>query len=279
MLLSHKHNIDDIIIEKLAQKPYITGPQLVALVASARGRVAKQSVYTALDTLIADEIVTKLGSEYLLSKVWINRIYGLLGAYNVQKIPNESIFDLSDGESISYHFPSLLSCDTYWEHIVNTLIETTPSDKPLIFWNPHEWFRIARYVVERDIFDSFVRNEKYAFFITRGTSPLDRDFKVSWRNSHCAINTDDELKLANNCYMNLFDDFIIEVFLDQEMTNKIEQYFQTTTTVTLENTHILEKLITDKHSIRMKISKNAKRAAKLRKRLLRDFYVPEHLQQ
>jgi hypothetical protein len=33
----------------------------------------------------------------------------------------------------------------------------------------------------------------------------------------------------------------------------------------------------EKHTLVEKISRDAKRAAKIRKRLLRDFYIPEHL--
>src|SRR3989344_8257020 len=118
MLISKKQGIDDLIVESLARSPYSKGPELLILINEKRPKTTKQAVYTALSGLLEDEIVAKVGVKYFLSRVWIHKIEKVFTRKDSSK---DMIFDLKDGESVSYHFPSLLVCDNYWAHIVNIL--------------------------------------------------------------------------------------------------------------------------------------------------------------
>ena len=79
MIFAKKKSIEDIIIEILLQDPYQTGPQLINQVNTERGEVTqKQSVYTALGSLLKEEIVVKTGGQYFISKLWRQQIYNIL---------------------------------------------------------------------------------------------------------------------------------------------------------------------------------------------------------
>lgn len=277
MIASKKQSIEDIIIETLAKNPYTEGPNLVLLIRKTRSKTTKQAVYSALKSLIESETVVKIGNKYFISRIWIHKVNQLFKDQKEKEFARDAIFDLEDKESISYHFPSLLSCDTYWAHVSNLLIEWTPHDCPIFVWNPHEIFAIGRNQIEKDIFKEFQEKNKYAFFITRGETPLDMEFKKTWGNDHVSINTDNEIKFANNYYLNVFKDFIIEVFIDEKLMKEIDNFYKNNSKLNPENIKIFENLLSKKYPVRMKISRKKNKASLLRKKLSKDFYIPKHL--
>jgi len=173
MLLAQKQSIEDLVAENLAKNPYSTGPQLVAMVNRTRENTTKQAVYAALKTLIQSEVVAKVGHTYFLSRVWLSRVNHLFQTQRERETIRDAVFDLREGESISYHFPSLLSCDTYWAHVFSMLTEWVDPSIPIIIYMPHEWFVIGRTEVEKDIFKGFEDSKKLALFTIGGSSPLD----------------------------------------------------------------------------------------------------------
>jgi hypothetical protein len=277
MILSPRHTIEDSIVEILAKKPHISGPVLVSEIQLIRQNTTKQAVYLALSHLLSDEVVAKTGQNYFVTKTWTSRLKSLFLSHTQNELKNDLIFSLPDGKSVSYKFTSLLSCDTYWGHLFSILTEATDAQNPITCWFPHQIFGIVRTGIEKQIFESFITEQKYVFYTTQGTSRLDADFKKNWRSDHVAINTDSSLPYPDSVYISIFNEYIIEVFLDGSLAKDIETVYQSHTVVTATTITEMEQAISAKHSIRMKISRDTKRAAKIRKRLLRDFYVPEHL--
>lgn len=274
---SKKQSIEDIIIETLAKNPYTLGPDLLLLIQKIRPKTTKQALYSALKSLIESETVAKIGSKYFLSRLWLQKINKLFKTQKEKEVVRDVIFDLKEKESISYHFPSLLVCDTYWAHVFNLLIDWIPKDSPTFVWNPHEIFTVGRIQIEKDIFWEFQEKNKYAFFITRGETPLDMEFKKTWKNDYVSISTDNKLKFENSYYLNIFKDFIIEVFLDEKLTKEIDNFYKNTPKLNPENIKLFENLLSKKYPVRMKISRKKEKASLLRKKLSKDFYIPKHL--
>lgn len=272
MLLSHKQTIEDHIIELLAFHGKLTGPELLVLIQERRGKTTKQAMYTVLGNFLEHEVIAKIGSKYYVSKLWIDKISSLLQIDN-QQIEQESIFQLKDKESISYKFPSLLSCDTYWAHLFNILVEWVPRDIPIFVWNPHEWFIIGRNNEEKEIFKLLQKHRKKAFYSVAGNTSLDISFKKNCSNELLSININNELSFKQNYYLNIFGDYIIEVYLDKKLAENIEKFYQEYTKLTRENIAFFEKLIGEKYPVRMKISKNIDKAESLKKKLSKDFYL------
>lgn len=277
MLLAHKQGIDDIVAENLAKNPYSTGPQLVALVQKSRENTTKQAVYTALKALIKSEVAAKVGHTYFLSRVWLSRLEHLFQAQKEKELVRDAIFDLKDKEFISYHFPNLLTCDTYWAHVFDLLLEWIPVEKPICGWMPHEWFAIGRQQVERNIFKAHEEKGKHMFYTIGGTTALDMLFKREWQNPFVSVHTTDAAYFARTYYLHVFDDFLIEIFVSEEMSREIDAFYVQHKTPTPENILLFENLISKKSPVRMKISRKAKKAALLRKQLTKHFYVPAEL--
>jgi len=277
MIESKKQSIEDIVVETLAKNPYTLGPDLLLLIQKIRPKTTKQALYSALKSLMESETVAKIGNKYFLSRLWLQKINKLFKTQKEKEIVRDVIFDLKDKESISYHFPSLLTCDTYWAHVFNLLIDWTPEDCPIFVWNPHEIFTVGRNQIEKDIFKEFQEKNKYAFFITRENSVLDLEFKKIWSNSHVSITTDDKIKFENSYYLNIFQDFIIEVYLDEKLTKEIDNFYKNNQKLNGDNIKIFENLFSKKYPVRMKISRKKEKASLLRKKLSKDFFIPKHL--
>ena len=274
MLLSQKQGIDDLIVESLAKNPYSSGPYLVKLVQKHRPDSTKQAVYIALKTLLENEIVAKVGTTYFLSRVWVGKLDRLFEAREKAELTRDAIFDLSEEESISYYFPNLLTCDTYWAHVFELLMDAMPTHMPICGWMPHEWFAIGRSEVERNIFKQHETKGKHMFYTIGGTTSLDMLFKREWENSFVSIYTTNERLYPSIYYLHVFEEFIIEVFVREELAAQIEKFYADTETIKPESVTFFEKIITNQSPVRMKISRKKKKAGLLRKKLSKDFLLP-----
>src|SRR3989344_1246728 len=234
MLLAHKQSVEDLVAESLAKNPYSTGPQLVALVNKTRENTTKQAVYTALKALMESEVVAKVGHTYFLSRVWLARLEKLFQTQKEREAVRDAVFDLREGESISYYFPSLLSCDTYWAHVFSMLTEWIDPSIPIMIYMPHEWFVIGRTEVEKDIFKGFEYNKKLALFTIGGTSPLDMQFKREWKSEYVQTHLSDTGWFKRNYHVHIFGDFLIEVFIAEELAKAIDRFYEASNTLTLD---------------------------------------------
>ena len=277
MLLAQKQSIEDLVAESLARNPYSTGPQLVAMVNKARESTTKQAVYTALKVLMESEVVAKVGHTYFLSRVWLSKVETLFQTQKQREAARDAVFDLREGESISYHFPSLLSCDTYWAHVFSILTEWIDASVPIMIYMPHEWFVIGRVEVEKSIFKGFEDNKKLALFTIGGSSPLDMQFKREWKSDYVQTHLSDNKSFDRKYHVHIFGDFLIEVFIAEELAKDIDRFYVANKTSTPEHTTEFENLINRKSPVRMKISRKPAKAARLRKQLLRPFYLPAPL--
>lgn len=277
MLLSDKQTTEDIAVEILAKSPYITGPKLLELVNKKRPDTTKQAMYFALSKLLEAETVAKAGGKYFLSQLWLQKLNRLFDLKKSVTEKRDAIFDLKDRESINYNFPTLLSCDTYWAHIYSILTDWIDSKCGIFMWEPHHWFIIGRSEVEREILKDYTHKKKRAFFAIAGSQLLDQQFKKEWRNEFIAVNIADKNAFAQNYYLHIFDDFIIEVYLDKELTKKIDEFYKNNTDLKQENKETFEQVVSVKAKVRMKISRNKSKSATLRRRLSKDFYIPEEI--
>ena len=271
MIGSRKQTIEDIIVETLARNPYITGPDLVSFIKVKRPQTTKQAVYAALSPLLRNEIVHKRKQEYFLTNTWMRYIYELL---KPEVTSNDEIFILEDGQSISYHFPNLLSCDKYWAHIFSLLIKKAYEPKGVMLWYPHYIFLVGRNKVEQEIIDDHAQYKNTGYYSFGGATPIDQTIKKKYTSDYLRINTGADFGFKNNYFLNVFGDIVVEVFLTMELSEKIENWYQSNPTIVRDNVAEFRKFFEEAYPIRMKISRNKKKAQQLRKKLSRDFYIP-----
>ena len=274
MLFSRRKNIEDIIVEELISNPYQTGPKLVEKTSIIRKEsTPKQSVYAALKILMKEEIVVKTGINYFVSKLWKEKVLdALMSSSDGEKDP---IFDLKDGDFINYKFPSLLVCDKYWAHLFKILTEQLPSGENIFVWNPHEWFVIGRSKEEQQVFEKLKKENVTAFYSINGKTNLDKEFKRKFSSTHLRINIGNNSFHKNNYYVNVFGDYIIEVIIDGELAEKIEDFYIKYQELSFARIQIFENLVSQRFTIKMKLSRKKNKAEKIRRKLSKDFYIPK----
>lgn len=273
MIGSKKQTVEDIIVETLARDPYITGPVLVEKVNDKRPGTTKQAVYAALSPLLKDEVIYKRGQEYFLTNTWVRYVNQLL---NPELVTTDEVFVLEEGQSISYRFPSLLSCDKYWAHIFTALIKTSYSPRGVFIWHPHYIFILGREKVEKEIIEDQEKYQNPGYYSFGGTTDLDRAIKKEYTSDYLRINIGEDIGFKKNYMLNIFGDIIIEVFLAKELAQKIDDWYHVVSKPTKQDLARFETFFEDAHLIRMKISRNTKKASKLRKKLSKNFYVPSN---
>lgn len=257
------------------------GPQkcldLVTKIKEIRPQTTKQAVYCALRILRDQEniIITKGAASLNLS--WLNEMTnffeGAKGNY-VKNSNDGSFLRLEDKERIKYYFQTVEKADIFWTHAIYILIEQLKEKEPIFFYNPHEWFLLARNKNEQAFIDSFA-HKNHPFLLTAGGStPLDKHIASGFDGTKSQYNmlTRPMFK-ENNYYLNIFGDFLIEVWLDKEISNEVDALYQTATDFDDDAKEKIQKILARQGRTRLVISHNHKKATRLKKILAKDFAI------
>lgn len=276
MLYTKKKHIDDIIVETLAQYPNTSGPVLLALIQKERPHTTKQAMYYALEYLLDSEVVVKHKQTYSISTIWKLRVQTNLIK---QSSDITSILELTEGESISLKFPSLLTADFYWAHIFADLTDWIPKNDPIFFCLAHEWFIIGREITEKTVLENFVIKNKKAYYSIYGKTELDKDFQKTYTSPNLSINTGAPALFGEHVYVNIFKDILIEVFISKDLAKYIHDFY-------VRNQVSLRSLskdvqqqfvasISKKYPVRIKISKDTEKTFAIKKKLAKTFVIPQ----
>ncbi len=277
MLYTERKNIDDYIVEILSKRPNITGPELLVAIQQHRPSTTKQAVYYALGYLLEAEAVVKAGAGYSISKIWKLKIQNNLIKDDSSDL--QSVLGLNEGESISLKFPSLMTADFYWAHIFTELTDWTPESTPIFIWNPHEWYVIGREEVEREVLENFIVKNKKVYFSISGKTELDKDFRKIYTSKNLSINTGVAEIFPNHVYINVFNNILVEVFLSKDLAKEVNHFYETHQ-VPLNKLTAAERnefifIISKKYPVRIKVSKNTKKAAEIKNKLAKGFIIPK----
>jgi hypothetical protein len=162
-----------------------------------------------------------------------------------------------------------------WGHAFMLLLERTHKEIPVMIYNPHSWFPIVRYVSEKTIFQSLFDNGYRAYFSFAGKGELDRDIckKFVEPIGH-SFSTGVELGFKKGKYLNVVGDYIIEVELDESVAEDIDKYFTKYPTLQEADAKELQAIVARRGRNRLILSRNFKKAHRLRSRLAKDFFIP-----
>lgn len=269
MLFSHKESLEERFVRYLLEKSF-TVKALRKELAEEDERPTIQGVYKSLRTLVSDEIVIKRGTLYSLSEEWRNKTIDTLS-----KSTNR--FELAEGERISLDLQSLVHLDQQWKNIVLPLHEAHPST-PAFFYNPHEiWVHLSdsRKQSEYDYFGSFKENKTNGFYLVGGDTVHDQAFKKEVQNDYFQVALGVS-HFAQTDYPTIFGDYIITTRISERLSKEIEQcYKESHDAKTLETR--LRAIGMEKKKVRLIIERDPEKAKKLRKKLSKEFFVPQEL--
>lgn len=271
--------IEEHIISLLQRKP-LSGAELLTEIRKHRPGSTKQALYAALRKLRAAEIVVMSNMRISLSSVWVIKMTEFFQMakhfYAKSAMTDEGFLNLEDGDRISYSFKSPNLTDIFWGHTFDILSEIIPQNEPVYLYNPHEWFFLARADSERAIFNKITKTGKQILLVAGGTTFLDKSIsKEADGTLFQYYPTNEILFEKRNYYVNIFGDFIIEAWLDEDVSKKIDAFYDAATTWTDTSRSNLQKIISETGKNKLTISRNTKKAAKLKNILGKYFYIKQ----
>lgn len=269
------HSLEQLIISHLQKGPLSTSDLLSALQKKRIG-TTKQGMYAVLRKLIKAEIVVKHKTQLSLNAAWLTkmeRFVSLASHFYSSGVGSGNFLDLTDGEHISYAFKSANSTDAFWIHVLLLLTEAYP-EAAFLAYNPHCWFFLVRPESERTLRDVIVRNKSQYLVIVGGKQPLDRAIRKEFDGKGSQYSMREKpLCKKNNYYLNVIGDYIIEVTIDVAQANAIERLYNSAKSFTPDIEDELRDIITSKGRTRLVVSRDKKKAEKLRRTLAKPFYI------
>ncbi len=278
MLLAKENSIESLVCSLLQHGPTDT-ISLISEIQKQRPGTTKQGVYASLRQLKREEIVVLHSKKVSFNVRWLKRMDQFIREteqhYVESDFGRDNFLTLKEGERISYFYSSPTETDNFWGHMLVLLGESSvPESEPAYLYNPHEWFLIARRESERECFD--IITKKRRLLVTAGDkTPLDRAVASEFDGDRSQYHMlDTPLFEKNNYYFNIVGDFIIEVWIDPAIAVHIEEFYRKAEGLDNETGRELTKIVAGKGRSKLTISRNAKKAERLKKMLRKNFYIP-----
>jgi hypothetical protein len=277
MNLLEPTHIEERIV-RLLQKRSLSGMDLVAEIRKVHPNTTKQAVYQALRRMKRGEIVATHGKTVSLSRVWVLKMaefFAVARHYYVQNVTgDEGFLNLADGDRVSYTFTSPNMTDIFWGHAFDILAEVTPVTEPIYIYNPHEWFFLARHESERLLFDRVVESGRQIFVVASHADTLDKMVgkEFDGKNTQYYLSPE-KLFEKNNYYVNVFGNFVVEAWLDEDVAEKIDRFYKKTMVWDEAAKKELIGIVSEKGKTKLTILHNSKKAQKMKAVLGKHFWI------
>lgn len=273
-----QNSLEDRIIQYVHKRPFVI-VDLIEHLQQDRPGTTKQAVYASIRKLKKEEVVVVYKKQISLNKAWVQKMSEFFDVarknYLSENILDSSFLNLADGDRVAYRFQSPFVTDQYWAHVFSVLTDSIHEQVPVMIYGPHQWFMIARRESEAPLFEAFKKQKRLVCVTAGHDLPLDKKIRSSYDGEYAKYSAGIDFGFKNNHYINIFGDFIIDVYLDLEVSEQIDAFYQTIDKLTPEKIEELKAIVSQRGKNRLVISRNEKRAGKIRKQLAKNFFIPE----
>lgn len=275
MNIKEPKKIDDYIIH-LLQKGPLKIVELIEKIKKSRPSTTKQGVYKAIrdlkkiETIVVHEKHVSLSSVWLLD--WSNYISLAQHFYKTSNQSDNSFLSLGEGEKMQFTFKSFVLTDAFWSHAFQTLVEVSSPKNPVLIYNPHEWFLIAREVNETKLFE-FIKNRGQQLGVAVGNQTLlDKMVRKHFDGVECMYDMlPDPLFEKTNYYVNIIGDYLIEVTLDQNISKEIDNFYNSHEVVGEKEKNELLDIVNKKSKNKFVISRNKRKTDLIKRKIAKNF--------
>lgn len=269
----NNENIEDILISTLKSGPHKT-TDLIRHVQKNRPHSTKQAVYLVFNKLKTEGVITISKKIVALNVMWLKKLEEFSKQahlnYLLPEKNKEYFLNLKDGEKVKYYFNDIRQLDYFWNHALMTLIESV-ADVDLVYV-PHYWWSILEADTEKEFYDLFPKLNKKAYILLGGQTELDKKFVPYNKNIqvHCL---GEMIAGKVNYHYNVIGDYVIEVLMDEKICKKINEFYLKNKIITEENTKKLEQITRQLKKSKFTISHNKRKAARLRSKFNKYFFI------
>jgi hypothetical protein len=272
-----KQPIEQLILEML-QRGTISTIKLIESIFNIRPKTTKQGVYRVLRKLKTEEKIVLHGKSVSLNLHWIKNMHEFFSLaqfyYTPKSVNPDSFLNVREKDKIVYFFKNLNLLDAFWSHAFHMFSEVMDPQEPIFVFNPHEWFAYARHETEQTLIKTMQEKNRQVLITVAHGDPLDKALKKKFGSDFLQYNiADKKIFEKQNYYLNIFNDCLIEVFLDQAIANQIDRFFKQTTIFDHKAREQLLEIISQNGKNKLVISKNKLKAEKYKKLLAKDFYI------
>lgn len=266
MNLINPESIEEHIIHNLSNQS-LSGVQLLKMFALIDKAITKQALYHNLRKLLEQEIIVKHGKMFSISRLWIQGMAHFFlvtqNNYGIESEKNDFIA-IKDGDKISYVFKNPYEADQFWGHVFDMLIDKTPKEVPIVLYNPHQWFLLVRTDSEYQLLKQSSNQGKKLYNYIGGSEILDRYVEKYFDLPGLKYTIlDHALFEARNYYVNIFGNYIIEVFIDEKVAEEIDRFYKESIKFDKKAEDKLRSIIYQGKT-KLVISHNSKKAKRLR---------------
>lgn len=268
------------IISLLKEGPHKTAVLIAKLQKQTPGLTA-QGIYKSLRVLRKNKIVLLHKKEAMINQSWLQSLqdFAFLTEHAYQHPTSGGHFlQMKNGDKITYEFKNPVQVDIFWNHLLYVLFSAAPRSKRWYAYASHCWFLIAHREEELSLQNRMKKMGIQYLFTVTGNTKLDKaitkDFDGINSQYHMRGNSLFPNK-ANNLgiVLNVFGDYVIEAHYDKNVTQNIESFYKTHSTITKEGISLLKEIVTSPSQIKLAVTKDAVRAEKLSKMFEKNFYI------
>lgn len=269
MLYSQDRELEDRIVELLVNSDHTVKSIHKTISPKLSRPVTLRAIYKSVNKLIDANVLIKVGKKVILNREWSQSTQ--LGLSGKKKLPLLSI-----DEKIVYTLSSMTHIDTYWKTITSQIHEENKF--PVFFYNPHDiWIYIPE---RRDSEDSYYRSfdklKQHAFFSVGGTSDADKKFKQKYQSDYLQIDLSKSTYFNRNAHITILGNYIITVTLPKTCATCIDAlYNQNESEEVMINK--MREIVQTPQEIKIVVENNSNKAKKLRKRLAKNFHIPQNV--
>jgi len=261
MLYSRSLEIEDRVVELLTEGR-LTIKSIASRICEDK-KISLRGVYKAVNKLIADGVLLKVGKSVLLDQEWSDRV--------ATNLASKATHLISPGEKAIYTFTSLEHLDAFWKSTVLPL-ERSVTTREVFFYNPHDFWAYlpARRESESAYYQHFT-GERTGFLTLGGETPTDMAFKREYQHEYFQINLQKMAYFRRTDHVTVIGPYIITTRLSKSLSDRIDALYATAKSVDDIRSQLVH-LCAKPGKIRFVLENNPAKALGLRKILSKEFY-------
>ena len=277
MNLANPISIEDHIINNL-QKVGLPIVKLIEIIERKRPGTTKQGVYAIIRRLKKHEVVVVHNKNISLSNVWLSKMSEFFeqAGDNTRKTisAGNSFLNLGQGDKLQYYFRDPILTDTFWSHVFIALTDISSPIQPILIYDPHEWFLLARTENETGLFERINKRGQKLAILTGNNTELDKSVRKYLPNPLTMYETLSDLPFPKpNYYINVIAEFVIEVWLDEKINKEIDDFYKQNQVFGDSERLKLETILNQRGRNRFSISHNKRKADDLRRKFKNYFFI------
>jgi hypothetical protein len=273
-MLCATETVEETIVELLRNQE-MGGKKLRAELEKKGISVSSQAVYNALKKLTQQEVVLKKRTSYGLNYVWLKR----LSAFS--KVPSDSessalfrLEDLHEGDSVTYHFKDLNSAGAFWMHIHQIILDSLMPNEIAALYSTNEWTSVVRAPQDMEWAETAAKSNKLTLFAIGKSNQHNKSYKSKYESGNLIISVGNDYGFPLGYYLNVFNDYIVELIVPSSVEGKITQIFKEITKPA-DLRSALNAIDSKGLKIKLVIKKNHSQAKRLFRKVAKDFYIPQ----